>query len=225
MRLARPASHRLHDGSGPPVSKLIDLVNAGQWRDLFIEELGWTRPTLKPLVIPVENENEEYDVTLTEVAQYKGVRVWVCNDAARRAHAAASSTARSRSTRPSDSSSSPTSSSRSGAGRRRATTKGVGKTEARQPPAHGRARQPRAGAAASPDRDRGNREPVDPRGAQAAPGRLRRRSRHEGVLRQVPEAPRGPGQGDRRSPDYQPERTDEDRKPSTRSASGTAPCC
>ena len=62
------------------MSKLIDLVNAGQWTDLFIEELGWTLPTLKPLVISLENEYEEYDVTLTEVAQYKGVRVWVCDD-------------------------------------------------------------------------------------------------------------------------------------------------
>ena len=62
------------------MSKLIDLVNAGKWKDLFIEELGWTRPTLKPLVIPLENESEECDVTLIEVAQYKGVRIWVCND-------------------------------------------------------------------------------------------------------------------------------------------------
>jgi len=62
------------------VSKLIDLVNAGQWKDLFIEELGWTRPSLKPLVIRLENESEEYDITLTEVAQYRGIRIWVCND-------------------------------------------------------------------------------------------------------------------------------------------------
>jgi type I restriction-modification system DNA methylase subunit len=59
---------------------LIDLVNAGRWKDLFIEELGWTKPTLKPLVIPLEHENDEHDVTLTEVAQYKGVRIWLCNE-------------------------------------------------------------------------------------------------------------------------------------------------
>lgn len=62
------------------MSKLIDLVNARQWKELFIEELGWTRPSLKPLVISLDNESDEYDVTLTEVAQYKGVRVWVCDD-------------------------------------------------------------------------------------------------------------------------------------------------
>ena len=62
------------------MSKLIDLVNAGRWKDLFIEELGWTKPTLKPLVIPLEHENDEHDVTLTEVAQYKGVRIWLCNE-------------------------------------------------------------------------------------------------------------------------------------------------
>lgn len=62
------------------MSALIDLVNARKWRELFIEELGWNNPTLPPLVISLINENDEYDLTLTEVAQYKGVRIWVCPD-------------------------------------------------------------------------------------------------------------------------------------------------
>lgn len=62
------------------MSNLIDLVNAGKWRELFIEELGWTRPSLNPVTISLPEPDDEYDVVCTEIAQYKGVRIWLCND-------------------------------------------------------------------------------------------------------------------------------------------------
>lgn len=62
------------------MSKLTDLVNAGKWRELFIEELGWTRPSLNPVTISLPEPDDEYDVVCTEIAQYKGVRIWLCND-------------------------------------------------------------------------------------------------------------------------------------------------
>lgn len=62
------------------MSKLIDLVNAGKWRELFIEELGWTRPSLNPVTISLPEPDDEYDVVCTEIAQYKGIRIWLCND-------------------------------------------------------------------------------------------------------------------------------------------------
>lgn len=62
------------------MSKLIDLVNSGKWRELFIEELGWTKPRLKPVTVSLPGPDDEYDVVCTEIAQYKGVRVWLCND-------------------------------------------------------------------------------------------------------------------------------------------------
>lgn len=58
------------------MSKLINLVNAGNWRGLFIEELGWNKPQLGPLSIEIE----EYDWKLVEVAHYKGVRIWFCGE-------------------------------------------------------------------------------------------------------------------------------------------------
>lgn len=62
------------------MSKLIDLVNAGKWRELFIEELGWTRPSLSPVTITLPEPDDEHDVLCTEIAQFKGVRIWLCND-------------------------------------------------------------------------------------------------------------------------------------------------
>lgn len=62
------------------MSRLIDLVNAGKWRELFIEELGWSLPSLKPVMIPLPEPDEEYEVVCAEVAQYKGIRVWLCRD-------------------------------------------------------------------------------------------------------------------------------------------------
>lgn len=62
------------------MSQLIGLVNAGEWRKLFIEELGWTRPSLSPITVTLPEPDAEYDVVCTEVAQYKGIRIWLCND-------------------------------------------------------------------------------------------------------------------------------------------------
>jgi hypothetical protein len=56
----------------------MDLVDQKKWSDLFVEELGWTRPSMKPLAVSVDDERDS--VVLTEVAQYKGVRIWVCDE-------------------------------------------------------------------------------------------------------------------------------------------------
>ena len=60
------------------MSKLIDLVDAGAWSELFIEQLGWNRPQLSSLSLEIE----EYDWRIVEVAQYKGVRIWHCDELA-----------------------------------------------------------------------------------------------------------------------------------------------
>lgn len=62
------------------MSKLIDLVNAGKWHELFIEELGWSKPSLNPVTITLPGPDDEYDAVCTEVAQYKGIRIWLCHD-------------------------------------------------------------------------------------------------------------------------------------------------
>ncbi|MFC7597578.1 Eco57I restriction-modification methylase domain-containing protein [Terrabacter sp. GCM10028922] len=56
------------------IGQRMRLVNEGRFRDLFIEELGWAKanhPDLK-----ISTDDGEY--TLTQVAGYKGVRVWFC---------------------------------------------------------------------------------------------------------------------------------------------------
>ncbi|MFE9284687.1 Eco57I restriction-modification methylase domain-containing protein [Nocardiopsis alba] len=50
------------------------LVNEGRFRDLFIEELGWTRANHPGFTV----STNDGDYTLTQVAGYKGVRVWLC---------------------------------------------------------------------------------------------------------------------------------------------------
>jgi hypothetical protein len=61
------------------VSTLIEMVDERRWKDLFIEELGWSRPTLKSLLITLDDEHGTTELTVTEVAHYKGVRIWVCD--------------------------------------------------------------------------------------------------------------------------------------------------
>jgi hypothetical protein len=53
----------------------LKLIDEGDFRSLFVEELGWDRPTLKPFVAEVDEQRFE----LTEVAGFSGIRVWVCN--------------------------------------------------------------------------------------------------------------------------------------------------
>jgi len=62
------------------MSPLIDLVNEGQWRELFIEKLGWSRPGSNDKVqIRVEIEMlGSHMYTFDEVAQYRGIRIFVC---------------------------------------------------------------------------------------------------------------------------------------------------
>lgn len=50
------------------------LVNEGRFRDLFIEELGWNKADRPNLTVSIDDG----DYTLTQVAGFKGVRVWYC---------------------------------------------------------------------------------------------------------------------------------------------------
>lgn len=72
----------MHDGGEQGVSKLIGLVNAGKWRELFIEELGWSRPGSKDKVqISVEIDMlGPHFYQFDEVAQFKGIRIFVCHE-------------------------------------------------------------------------------------------------------------------------------------------------
>ncbi|RIS02745.1 class I SAM-dependent DNA methyltransferase [Mycobacteroides abscessus] len=55
-------------------NRLLDLVDARDFRTLFIDELGWDNPDRPPLTLEVDGT--EY--TLTQVAGYKGLRIWHC---------------------------------------------------------------------------------------------------------------------------------------------------
>ena len=62
------------------MSQLINLVNKGQWRELFIEELGWNRPGVNDKVqisIAIEMLGPHM-YQFNEVAQYRGIRIFVC---------------------------------------------------------------------------------------------------------------------------------------------------
>ncbi len=50
------------------------LVNEGRFRDLFIEELGWAKANHSDLKISADDSQ----YTLTQIAGYKGIRVWFC---------------------------------------------------------------------------------------------------------------------------------------------------
>tara|TARA_B100000003_G_scaffold134825_1_gene120972 strand:- start:498 stop:3734 length:3237 start_codon:yes stop_codon:yes gene_type:complete len=57
---------------------VTDYIDVGEFTNLFIEELGWQRPLRKSQNIQIHFENEIF--TLTEVAQYKGVTIWECQE-------------------------------------------------------------------------------------------------------------------------------------------------
>lgn len=57
-------------------SQRMQLVNAGDFKTLFLEELGWDRPDLAPLSLTVD----EQTYTLDQVAGYSGLRVWLCRE-------------------------------------------------------------------------------------------------------------------------------------------------
>ncbi|MDP8017118.1 class I SAM-dependent DNA methyltransferase [Prescottella equi] len=55
-------------------TRLLDLVDARDFRTLFIDELGWNNPDRPDLTVDVDDEA----FTLTQVAGYKGLRIWHC---------------------------------------------------------------------------------------------------------------------------------------------------
>lgn len=55
-------------------TRLLDLVDARDFRTLFIDELGWNNPDRPDLTVEVDDEA----FTLTQVAGYKGLRIWHC---------------------------------------------------------------------------------------------------------------------------------------------------
>jgi hypothetical protein len=53
-----------------------DYVDVGDFTGLFVEELGWNRPSRHRRSVTVTVDDDSY--TLTEAASYKGVVIWVC---------------------------------------------------------------------------------------------------------------------------------------------------
>lgn len=55
-------------------NRLLDLVDTRDFRTLFIDELGWENPDRPALTFEVDGT----DYQLTQVAGYKGLRIWHC---------------------------------------------------------------------------------------------------------------------------------------------------
>jgi hypothetical protein len=55
-------------------NRLLDLVDARDFRTLFIDELGWNNPDRADLALETEGET----FALSQVASYKGLRIWHC---------------------------------------------------------------------------------------------------------------------------------------------------
>ncbi|ROS52455.1 DNA methyltransferase [Frigoribacterium sp. PhB118] len=55
-------------------SHFLDLVDTLEFRKLFIDELGWNNPDQPPATFTVDNQPH----TLTQVAGFKGLRIWYC---------------------------------------------------------------------------------------------------------------------------------------------------
>ena len=55
-------------------NRLLDLVDAHDFRTLFIDELGWENPDRPALTLDIDGA----EFTLTQVAGYKGLRIWHC---------------------------------------------------------------------------------------------------------------------------------------------------
>jgi len=55
-------------------TRYLDLVDARDFRTLFIDELGWDNPDQPNLHLEVDDTT----YTLTQVAGYKGLRIWRC---------------------------------------------------------------------------------------------------------------------------------------------------
>lgn len=54
---------------------MLKLINGADFRQLFIEELGWNRPDHPSISVVVDGSG----YPLTQVAGYKGIRVWACS--------------------------------------------------------------------------------------------------------------------------------------------------
>ena len=55
-------------------AKILSLVDTHDFRELFITELGWNNPDQPDRLFDVDEDT----YTLTQVAGYKGLRVWLC---------------------------------------------------------------------------------------------------------------------------------------------------
>ena len=55
-------------------ARLLPLVDRREFRDLFVEELGWDNPDQSARTVTLENRT----YTLTQVAGFKGMRIWHC---------------------------------------------------------------------------------------------------------------------------------------------------
>ncbi|MCT1355203.1 DNA methyltransferase [Gordonia sp. p3-SID1431] len=55
-------------------NRLLDLVDARDFRTLFIDELGWNNPDRPDITLEVNDQT----FALTQVAGYKGLRIWHC---------------------------------------------------------------------------------------------------------------------------------------------------
>ena len=58
-------------------SPLIERVERHEYQKLFLQDLNWSRPDQPPVTI----EYDDKQVTATNVSQYKGIRVWVVDQA------------------------------------------------------------------------------------------------------------------------------------------------
>jgi len=55
-------------------TRYLDLVDSRDFRTLFIDDLGWDNPDQPNLHFKVD----DHTYTLTQVAGYKGLRIWHC---------------------------------------------------------------------------------------------------------------------------------------------------
>lgn len=55
-------------------SKFMSYVDTADFKNLFIEELGWDQPTAKPLIVDLEGNTFH----VTPVAGFSGLHVWAC---------------------------------------------------------------------------------------------------------------------------------------------------
>ncbi len=57
-----------------PEQNLLELVDGGQFRELFIDHLGWNNPDRPPIAF----DHDGTTLKLEQVAGYRGLRVWLC---------------------------------------------------------------------------------------------------------------------------------------------------